>query len=145
MQHHCKHLFILDTCDIVFKIPLPKFLRLHISTMMNLKEISKKIIKGDFSSLLGFGNGNKNLHPTEVAQMLGYVPADTALQAFGSLPTTTQSKIFPYLGILLQRKIIQKITKVRVTVIFNELSLDDRVAFYSSLKGVERSTSLESY
>ena len=111
--------------------------------MMNLKEISKKIIKGDFSSLLNFGNGNKNVHPTEVAKMLGSVPTDTALQAFGSLPTTTQSKVFPYLDTLLQRKIIQKITKVRATFILNELSSDDRVAFYSSLKGVERSTSLE--
>ena len=97
--------------------------------MMNLKEISKKIIKGDFSSLLNFGNGNKNVHPTEVAKMLGSVPTDTALQAFGSLPTTTQSKVFPYLDTLLQRKIIQKITKVRATFILNELSSDDRVAF----------------
>lgn len=111
--------------------------------MMNLKEISKKIIKGDFSSLLGFGNGNKNVHPTEVAKMLGSVPTDTALQAFGSLPTNTQTQVFPYLDFIIQRKIIQKIAKARATFILNELSSDDRIAFYSSLKGVERSTYLE--
>lgn len=111
--------------------------------MMNLKEISKKIIKGDFSSLLGFDNGNKNVHPTEVAKMLGSVPTDTALQAFGSLPTNTQTQVFPYLDFIIQRKIIQKIAKARATFILNELSSDDRIAFYSSLKGVERSTYLE--
>ncbi len=111
--------------------------------MMNLKEISKKILKGDFSSLLGFGNGNKNVHPTEVAKMLGAVPTDTALQAFGSLPTTTQTKVFPYLDTLLQKRIIKKLTKTKAAFILNELSSDDRIAFYSLLKGVERSTYLE--
>ena len=111
--------------------------------MMNLKEISKKILKGDFSSLLGFGNGNKNVHPAEVAKMLGSVPTDTALQAFNSLPTNTQTQVFPYLDFIIQKKIIQKITKARAIFILNELSSDDRIAFYSSLKGVERSTHLE--
>lgn len=108
--------------------------------MLHLKEISKKIIKGDFSSLLHFSNGNKNVHPAEVAKMLASVPDDNAVQAFRSLPTSTQTKVFPYLAILLQRKIIQKLTKPRASFILNELISDDRVAFYSSMKGVERST-----
>ena len=111
--------------------------------MMNLKEISKKIIKGDFSSLINFGNGNKNVHPTEVAKMLGAVPSDKALDAFRSLPTITQIKVFTYTDILLQRKIVKNLTKTRASYILNELSSDDRIAFYSSLKGVERSTCLE--
>lgn len=110
---------------------------------MNLKEISKKIIQGDFSSLLNFGNGNKNVHPTEVAKMLGAVPTDGALQAYNSLPTTTQIKVFPYLNIPLQKTIAETITTSRVIFILNELSSDDRVAFYSSLKGVERSNLLK--
>ena len=111
--------------------------------MMNLKEISKKIIKGDFSSLLGFGSGNKKVHPTEVAKMLGAVPSDNALQAFRSLPTITQTKVFPYLDTFLQKKIVKTITKARAAFILNELNSDDRIAFYSSLKGVERSTYLD--
>ena len=111
--------------------------------MMNLKEISKKIITGDFSSLIGFSNGNKNVHPTEVAKMLGSVPPDTTLLAFGSLPTHTQTQVFPYLDLIIQRKIIQKATKTRGAYILNDLSSDDRIAFYSSLKGVERSTYLD--
>ena len=111
--------------------------------MMNLKEISKKIIKGDFSSLLNFGNGNKNVHPTEVAKMLGSVPTETAMEAFTSLPTTTQTKVFPYLDTLLQKKIVKTLTHTRAGFILNELSSDDRIAFYSSLKGVERSSFLD--
>lgn len=111
--------------------------------MMNLKEISKKIIQGDFSSLLNFGNGNKNVHPTEVAKMLTAVPTDAALQAYNSLPTTIQVKVFPYLNIPLQKTIAETITTSRAIFILNELSSDDRVAFYSSLKGVERSNLLK--
>ena len=110
---------------------------------MNLKEISKKIIQGDFSSLLNFGNGNKNVHPTEVAKMLSAVPTDAALQAYNSLPTLTQVKVFPYFSLPLQKTIAETITTPRATFILNELSSDDRVAFYSSLKGVERSNLLK--
>ena len=112
----------------------------QVSIMLHLKEISKKIIKGDFSSLLHFGNGNKNVHPAEVTKMLASVPDENAVQAFRSLPTSTQTKVFPYLDILLQKKIIQKLTKPRASFILNELISDDRISFYSSLKGVERST-----
>ena len=111
--------------------------------MLNLKEISKKIIKGDFSSLLGFGNGNNNVHPSEVAKLLGAVPFDNALQGFNSLPANTQTKVFSYLDILLQKRIIKTTTKTKAAFILNDLFSDDRVAFYSSLKGIERSTYLE--
>ena len=111
--------------------------------MLNLKEISKKIMKGDFSSLLHFGNGNKNVHPSEVAKMLGSVPTDTALQAFGSLPTHTHTKVFPYLDFPLQKQIIKKLAKTKAAFILNDLISDDRIAFYSSLKGIDRSAYLE--
>ncbi len=111
--------------------------------MMNIKEISEKIMKGDFSSLLSFGNGNKKVHPTEVAQMLGSVPIDTALHAFDSLAATTQTQVFPYLDFVIQKQIIHEATKTSGTFILNELSSDDRIAFYSALKGVERSAFLE--
>ncbi len=105
-------------------------------------EISKKIIRGDFSSLLHFGSSNKKVHPAEVAKMLGSVPDENAIQAFRSLPTTTQTMVFPYLDHLLQKKIAHKLTHARASFILNQLTSDDRIAFYSSLKGVERSTFL---
>ena len=43
----------------------------------------------------------------------------------------------------MQKSIIKTLTKSRAAFILNELSSDDRITFYSSLKGVERSTCLE--
>ena len=100
-------------------------------------------MKGDFSSLLGFSNSNKNVHPAEVAKMLGAVPTESALDGFRSLPTATQTKVFPHLDTLLQKRIIKTLAKTRASFILNELSSDDRITFYSSLKGIERSTYLE--
>ena len=110
---------------------------------MNLKEISKKIVSGDFTSLLSFGNGSKNVHPSEIATMLISVPTDAALKAFQSLPPATQIKTFAYLDAFLQKNIIESATKTRAALLLNELSSDDRIAFYSSLKGIERSEYLE--
>ena len=110
---------------------------------MNIKEISKKIIQGDFSNLLSFGNGNKNVHPSELAKMLIAVPTEAALKAFESLPSGTQIKAFPYLDDFLQQKVIATATKLRAANILNELSSDDRITFYSCLKGIERSVNLE--
>ena len=111
--------------------------------MFNFIEISKKILKGDFSGLLSLVTSNSNIHPTELAKMLASAPDETALNGFRSLPTLTQTKVFPYLDILLQEKIIEALTKTRASFILNELSSDDRIAFYSSLKGIERSNYLE--
>ena len=111
--------------------------------MMNLKEIGKKIMKGDFSILLSFVDSNRNVHPTEVAKMLTSVTGEAAIKAFQSLPSLTQTKVFPYLDILLQQKIVKAINKTKAAHILNDLSSDDRIAFYSSLKGVERSTLIE--
>ncbi len=111
--------------------------------MMNFKEIRTKIMSGDFSSLLNFGSSSKNIHPSEVAKMLTDVPFETSLKGFNSLPAVTQTKVFPYLDFILQRKIAKAIPKAKASYILNELSSDDRIAFYSSLKGIERSATLE--
>ena len=110
---------------------------------MNLKEISKKIIKGDFSNLLSFGNGNKNVHPSEIAKILIAVPIEASLKAYASLPIETQVKSFAYLDDSLQHKVIAQATKNRASTILNSLSSDDRVTFYSSHRGIERSVYLD--
>ncbi len=111
--------------------------------MINLKEISKKIIKGDFSNLFHFANKDKNIHPTEIAIILGSVPTDKGAVGFQALNSNAQPKVFPYLDILLQKKIIKTLSKSNSSFILNELSSDDRIAFYASLKGIERSTYLD--
>lgn len=100
-------------------------------------------MKGDFTSLLHFGNYSNNVHPSEIARMLGSVPEENAFKGFRSLPTSTQTKVFPYLDILFQKKIARELTKARASFILNELSSDDRIAFYSALKAVERAEFLE--
>ncbi len=111
--------------------------------MMNLKEISKKIINGDFSSLLSFGHGKKNVHPAELAKMLTAVPLEAALKAYESLPVNTQIKAFAYLDDNLQHNVIAAATKNRAVNILNSLSSDDRVNFYSGQKGIERTVYLD--
>jgi magnesium transporter len=110
---------------------------------LNFKNIREKILKGDFGSLFGIGSDNKNIHPTEVAQMLENLPAETALNAFRSLPTNNQVRVFPYLDLLLQKKIVNDSNKTRAGYILNELTSDDRMIFISSLKGIDLSSCLE--
>lgn len=110
---------------------------------MNLKEISKKIISGDFSSLLSFSSDKKNVHPSEIARMLVAVPPDAAINAFQSLPANSQIKAFPYFDIFLQKEIIKNVSKQKASLLLNDLSSDDRIAFYAYLKGLERSSLLD--
>ncbi len=110
---------------------------------MNLKDIKKKLLSGDFSSLLWFGEDKRKIHPTEVAKMLTALPVSNAVEAFKSLPTRTEVKVFPYLDKLLQNKIIKAASAARASYILNELSSDDRMNFFTFLKGVELSFFLD--
>ncbi|MGZ3839831.1 MAG: magnesium transporter [Flavisolibacter sp.] len=103
---------------------------------MKLKDITQKLLRGDFASL--FRNGHdRQLHPAEVAQVLNSLPADSALAAFTSFTSKTQLDIFPYLDPLMQKKIILSIPKENAATILNGLTLDDRVSFFSTLRHPE--------
>src|SRR5450432_2843327 len=110
--------------------------------MLNLKEISKKLLHGDFSSLLHYGDNSK-IHPSEVAKLFNGLPADVSITAFNSFSVKKQVVVFSYLDNLLQKKIIRNLSKDKATYILNKLSSDDRLALINSLKGVERSHVLE--
>jgi magnesium transporter len=110
---------------------------------MNFKELTNKILKGDFTGLLGWSRDNKNVHPAEIARVLCGMPFEAAFQTFQSFPVKTQVGIFPYLDALTQKKIIRQLGNEKAAFILNELSSDDRLAFYSSLKGVELSYFIE--
>ena len=109
----------------------------------NFKNIREKILKGDFNSLFETASDNKTIHPSEVAQMLTNLPAETEIQAFQSLPTNNQVRVFPYLDLLQQKKIIKSTSVQRGAYILNELSSDDRMIFISSLKGIDLSACLK--
>jgi magnesium transporter len=110
---------------------------------MNLKDIGNKIVNGDFGDLFNLKRGEKTIHPAEIANILHDLPAANALKGFTTLPSNTQIKVFPYLDIPLQQQIIRKLTPSQAGTILNALLSDDRTAFFSSLKGMERSTYLE--
>ena len=110
--------------------------------MLSLKDISKKLMSGDFSSLLHPG-GKTNIHPSEVANLFDDLPVDVAIHAFNSFPPKKQVVVFSYLDNALQKKVIRSLNKENATFILNELSSDDRVALINSYKGVERSHILE--
>jgi magnesium transporter len=111
---------------------------------MNLKEIRTKLLSGDFRSLIGLGNHDKKeIYPNEVAKMLNEVPASTAIQGFTTLPAKSQVIVFPYLDLLLQKEVVRFIKPSHAAEILNELSSDDRIIFFSSLKGLERSSYIE--
>src|SRR5215475_4174838 len=108
--------------------------------MVNFKDIRRKLLKGDFSGLLGLlrFNGIKKkviIHPAEVAQIFDPLPDDTSLQAFLAFGAEQQLQVFPYLDISLQKKIIRHLPKDRASYILNDILSDDRNIFYSHLNG----------
>lgn len=111
---------------------------------MTLKEIRKKILKGDFAGLFRFSTrGDKVMQPSEVAQIFLNLPASSAVQAFRTFPEKNQLLVFPYLDYIIQKQLIQDLPKEESTKILNSISSDDLMIFLSHLKGVELSESLD--
>jgi len=111
---------------------------------MTLKEIRKKILKGDFIGLFRlFGKDEKSMQPSEVAKIFLNLPASSAIKAFQSFPEKNKILLFPYLDSLVQKQIVNEIPKEDSAKILNNVSSDDLLIFLSNLKGVELSESLE--
>lgn len=108
-----------------------------------LKEIRTRILKGDFSGLLGLSKDKHYVHPSEVSTIFTSIPVEKAIPAFQSFPAIKQVQVFPYIDTFLQKQIIKEISRPQASYILNELSSDDRLNFYSSLKGVELSTFID--
>jgi len=112
--------------------------------MLSLKEIRKKILKGDIVGLFRLNaKDEKAIQPSEVAQIFLALPSSSAVSAFLAFPQKNQVLLFPYLDNLLQKKIIEDLPKEQSAAILNSLKSDDRLRFFSSLKGVELSAFLE--
>ncbi|AEV96892.1 magnesium transporter [Niastella koreensis] len=110
---------------------------------MNLKDITNKLLKANFTRLFGFNNDKRYIHPAEIAQVLTGMRFEAAYQAFLSFPVKAQVGIFPYLDGFTQKKIIRQVGNDKAAYILNGLSSDDRLTFYSTLKGVELSNFIE--
>jgi len=106
---------------------------------MTLKEIRKKILSGDFVGLFRFSTkGDKVIQPAEVAQIFLNLPSDSTIKAFESFPEKNRILIFPYLDHLVQKQIIQGISKEEASRILNNISSDDLLIFLSDIKEEER-------
>ena len=111
---------------------------------MSLKEIRRKIFKGDITGLFRlFVKDEKSMQPSEVAQIFLNLPAPSAIKVFQSFPEKNQVILFPYLDNLVQKKIMQEIPKEQKSRILNSLSSDDLLIFLSQLKGIELSGTVE--
>ncbi|HMC85586.1 MAG TPA: hypothetical protein VKI61_08665, partial [Chitinophagaceae bacterium] len=63
-------------------------------TAMKLKEIRTKILKGDFSGLIGFSKDDRSIHPSEVASIFYSLPPEAAAKAFLQFPADKQVYVF---------------------------------------------------
>ena len=109
---------------------------------MTIKEIRTKIIKGDFSGLLGIARDRDYFHPSEVSTIFTGIPAEKAIPAFQSFTLAKKIQVFPYIDVQLQKKIIQSVPRDQSAQILNELRTDDRLNFFSASRGVELSAFL---
>ncbi len=109
----------------------------QVPLFMTIRELSAKIRNGEFTSLFHrTGNGNSKqvvMHPSEKAHILDGMETDEAIAGFGALGEE-QVTVFPYLDVELQKEIIDRLPKERVSYILNKLSSDDRLALFASLE-----------
>jgi magnesium transporter len=96
-------------------------------------------LSGDFVGLFRFSTkGDKVIQPSEVAQIFLNLPEASTIQAFESFPEKNRILIFPYLDHLVQKQIIQGISKEEASKVLNNISSDDLLIFLSDLKEEER-------
>ncbi len=111
---------------------------------MTIKDLSKKILQGDFRFLSLFKtNRDYSLHPAELAKVLLSLPNDAALKAFNQLPQTVQVNVFAYLDVQHQKFLLKSIPENLARLVLNSLSSDDRLIFLSEFKGVQLSHYIE--
>lgn len=106
--------------------------------MLKFKDLQKSVKNADFSIFSLFGKDRDKVHPAEFANVIDSLPFDVALTSFTELPHTTQVKVFSYLNVLLQHKLIGSLSPQRASYVLNNLSSDDRTVFFSGLSVLER-------
>ena len=67
------------------------------------KDIRTKILRGDFSGLLGLTKDRHYVHPSEVSTIFTSIPAEKAIPAFMSFAPIKQVQVFPYIDEQLQQ------------------------------------------
>lgn len=108
-----------------------------------MEKLQEKIDKIDwthnFDIYSVFDKDKENVHPAELAQVLDDAPFNMGLISFSKLSKEIQVKVFAYLSILVQHKIIRHLPRERGSYLLNNLSSDDRTQFFSHLSKIEQS------
>jgi len=111
---------------------------------MKIKDLSKRILQGDFSFLSLFKlHKDASLHPAELANVLANLPKEATLKAFEQLALPMQIGVFAYLDVQRQRFLLKSVPPQTGKAILNGLTSDDRLIFLSASKGVELSHFIE--
>ena len=110
--------------------------------MTKLKEIKDKILSGDLWSIIN-PEADKDIHPSDVADILNALPANSAISSFSSFPEKKKVLLFAYLDHYLQQKIICNLDKEQAAFILNHLISTDRYAYFYSLTALDRTKFLE--
>ncbi len=110
---------------------------------MNVNELPKQIIKGDFSFLRSLLKNDQNQHPAELSKIIQQFTFEDSLKEFLLLPEEKQIAVFPYLDLMVQKNFAVQLPDDKVSHILNAMRSDDRTTFYSSLSGKQLTKFLE--
>lgn len=110
--------------------------------MKTIAELKNLLLKGSISSLFSKDSKEK-FYPTEIASLLNSVSLAEAWEIYNSFIEQRQLSVFPFLGAYLQKQFIKKSDEKQCVHLLNNLSSNDRYAFLTSLKGVQRSALLK--
>ena len=75
----------------------------------------------------------EGIHPAEIAEIIEELPFDSALTAFKKLPNETRVKVFRYIEVQLQHKLILEVDRNDTDYILNNLKTDDRTRFFTNV------------
>ena len=115
---------------------------LRSKNMLPLKEIKEKLLKGELWSIIR-PEDDKDIHPSDVADILNTLPANSAIASFATFPEKKKALLFAYLDHYLQQKIIASLDKGEAEFILEHINSTDRYSFFISLTPLDRSKYLE--
>lgn len=110
--------------------------------MISLKDIKERLLSGKLWSLIST-EADKDIHPSDVAEILNTLPVTSAVASFTAFPDKKKTLLFSYLDHFLQLKLISRISHEQASYVLNHLSSTDRNSFYLSLIPLNRSVYLD--
>jgi len=109
---------------------------------MKFRDLRAPLRRADFSRIFNSSNPEKYIHPAEAANMLETLPADMVVASFRRFPDKQRSRIFSYLNIDAQQKLVRELPQAQTKLLLNGISSDDRLAFFASLDKGEQTALL---